>query len=311
MKFKVVGIGEVLWDVLPAGPQLGGAPANFACHARSLGAQAGVITRVGNDDFGREIIRRLGKMDIDPGAVQVDELAPTGRAVVALQAGGVPQFSIAENVAWDHLVVDVAARQRVQTAHAICFGSLAQRHPAAAETIQKLVAQSAPGVLKIFDVNLRQNFYTREIIEQSLKLAGVVKLNDQELAVLARLFELGDSPKSQVENLAQRFRLELVAVTLGGQGSLLHQSGQWSELPANRVIIRDTIGAGDAFTAALVMGLLHGMPLARIHRLATDVAGFVCSQPGATPVLPADLCRQFFSPPETGPAGATHLASRN
>jgi fructokinase len=289
MSFKVIGIGEVLWDLLPSGPQLGGAPVNFACHARQLGAEAQVITRVGNDAPGRQILARLEEMGISDDAVQTDDRLPTGAATVTLDADGVAQFTIGKDAAWDNLGLTDEALAAVQKADAICFGTLAQRRPTAAATIQQLVAAAPFFSLRVFDLNLRQGFYSREVVEQSLAIANVVKLNEAELAALSAIFVLTRNIRQKIEQLSRRFDLRLVALTRGGQGSLLHQSGQWTELPGSPVTIVDTVGAGDAFTAALVMGMLHKLTLADVHRLAADVAGYICSRPGATPVLPEDL----------------------
>jgi fructokinase len=289
MSFKVVGIGEVLWDLLPAGRQLGGAPANFAFHAKTLGAQAQLVSGVGKDDLGQAILRRFGELGIGVDAVQVDEQAPTGTASVVLKDGGVPHFIIQKNVAWDHIAVTGKTLAAVRETDAVCFGSLAQREPKAAAAIQQLVAAAPREALKVFDANLRQNFYTKELVEKSLGLANVLKLNDQELAILSHLFGLGPRRAQQIEQLASRFELRLVVLTCGGDGSLLYQAGKWSELSSAPIAIVDTVGAGDSFTAALVMGLLHEMPLEQIHRVASEVAGYVCSQPGATPLLPEYL----------------------
>lgn len=293
MSFKVVGIGEVLWDLLPSGPQLGGAPANFACHAKMLGAQAHVITRIGRDALGGEILRRLTAMGIADGTVQVDDRAPTGIASIILQADGVPCFKLQEDAAWDHLALTDAALKCVQEAQAVCFGSLAQRSQSAPSIIKRLVAAAPFGSLKVFDINLRQKYYTKNVIEQSLGLANVLKLNDQELPILAEMFALTGTERQQIEQLLARFDFRLVALTRGSQGSLLWQAGQWSDLPGRPVQVVDTVGAGDAFTAALVMGLLREMSLIKIHQLASEVAGFVCSYPGATPTLPERLREKF------------------
>jgi len=293
MSFKVIGIGEVLWDLMPAGRQLGGAPANFACHARSLGADAFVITRVGKDDFGHEILRRFHELGIADGVVQIDDHKPTGTVAVLLQQDGVPQFNIRNDVAWDYLAPTSAAQKAVSAADAVCFGSLAQRHPITRASIQQLMAAAPVTALRIFDINLRQQFYSREIIEQSLRLTTVLKLNDTELPVLAAMFELGSRPQPQIQRLADLFELQLVALTRGPQSSLLYQNGRWSEQVSEPVQVVDTVGAGDAFTAALTMGLLNKLDLDEVHAFAARVARFVCSRAGATPALPGPLRNRF------------------
>ena len=297
MGFRIIGIGEVLWDLLLTGPQLGGAPANFAYHAHALGAEAHVITSVGSDDRGREILRRFRDMGLQHSAVQIDERAPTGTAIVALSGNGLAQFTIQDNVAWDYLLATEEAITLASAADAICFGSLAQRSESSRNAIQKLVASSPVQALRVFDVNLRQRFYTRDVIERSLQLANVLKLNDDELPTLAAMFNLTGSTENQVESLARIFSLKVVALTRGANGSLLYQDiedTKWSDCGSNPVKVVDTVGAGDSFTAALVLGLLSKMDLDEINAVANAVARYVCSQAGATPELPLEFARRFL-----------------
>jgi fructokinase len=218
--------------------------------------------------------------------VQIDALAPTGTASVTLNDLGVPRFHFQENVAWDRLAVSPALLEAVQSAHAICFGTLAQRTAISRATIQSLIAAAATDALRIFDVNLRGDFYSRDVIEQSLRLANVLKLNKDELATLAELFSIDGPLRSQIKSLAEKFQLKVVALTFGEKGSLIYADGVWSEQVPQPTMVVDTVGAGDSFAAALVLGMLARMPLEDIHSLANDVAGFVCSHPGATPALP-------------------------
>ena len=293
MSFKIVGIGEVLWDLLPSGPQLGGAPGNFAYHTHALGANACVVTRVGDDTFGRDILRRLEEQGIADGTIQVDDTAPTGTVSVSLSEKGSPNYVIHENVAWDRLAVTSSALEAIREADAICFGSLGQRGEIARASIQRLVAAAPAETLRVFDINLRQKFFSREVIEQSLRLANVFKLNDGELPFLATMFDLSGSTQQQIEKLAQKFSLQLVALTRGPAGSLLYRNGQWSDCPSVPIQIVDTVGAGDSFAAAMVMGLLHKMELDEINVLADEVARHVCSCAGATPPLPKAICDRF------------------
>ena len=288
MNCRIIGLGEVLWDLLPSGPQLGGAPANFAGHARALGADATIITRIGSDALGRDILDRFAQAGLPTDMVQVDATAPTGTVTVALSGDGLPHYTIHENVAWDRLTATEAALEAMRGAAAVCFGTLAQRSATARAAIQELVAATPPDALRVLDINLRQHFYSREIIESSLRLANVLKLNDGELPVLAEMFGLKGAPPAQIKALAEKFDLRLVALTRGAVGSWLWQpeSGGWSECAPAPVEVADTVGAGDAFTATLVMGLLQKMPLAEINALANEVARYVCSCPGATPPLP-------------------------
>jgi fructokinase len=229
MCLRVVGIGEVLWDLLPDGPQLGGAPANFAYHARSLGARATLVTRLGNDDLGRAILRRFAGIDIPQDTMQVDEVAPTGTVTVTVAANGIPSYTIHENAAWDRLFVTEPALEALRGADAVCFGSLGQRGETARSSIQRLVGATRARALRVFDVNLRQEYFSPDVLEESLVLANVLKLNDQELPVLAEVFGLAGSTRQQIATLAEMFDLRLVALTRGEAGSLLFESGEWAD----------------------------------------------------------------------------------
>ena len=289
MNFKVVGIGEALWDLLPAGRQMGGAPTNFAYHARALGAEAQLITRVGNDDLGRELVDRLKKLGVPTDCVEVDAEKPTGTVTVTVEHDGQPRFIIHEGVAWDNLTGESAARIAVSQADAICFGTLGQRLEPARSTILSLVRATPATALRIFDINLRQHFYSQSIIEESLRLANVLKVNDTELPRLAEMFSLTGGERAQIAQLAARNKLSVVAYTRGERGSLLFVEGQWSDHPGVRAKVVDTVGAGDAFTAAMALGLLGGWDVDAIHQRASEVAAYVASFAGATPDLPDHL----------------------
>jgi fructokinase len=291
----VVGVGELLWDLLPGGRQLGGAPANFAFHAHNLGARAAVISRVGEDSLGQEILARFNAIGLTTECIQTDREAPTGTVEVSLDGAGTPHFVIRDNAAWDRLAVEQTALAAVRQADAICFGTLAQRTPGARKSIQRIVAAVPADSLRVLDVNLRQQFYSREVLESSLHLANVLKLNDIELPVLAEMFGLANSGPDAIEQLARAFDLRVVALTRGERGSLIYREGQWSEQKPKPVAIADTVGAGDAFSAALVTGLLMSMGLEEVHNFASDVARYVCTQPGAMPSLPSKF-RERTSP---------------
>jgi fructokinase len=286
---KVVALGEVLWDLLPEGRILGGAPANFAFHTHALGADTRLISRVGRDPLGDEILQRLETAHLPIDDVQMDPVAPTGTVSVALSDEGQPHYTIHENVAWDAIVSSPSALSTVAAAAAVCFGSLAQRSPISRASIRALVGAAPPQALRIFDINLRQHFYTPETIEVSLGLANVLKLNETELPVLAEMFGLTGAPREQLGTLAARHGLRAIALTLGAGGSLLQIGEVFSEHAGIPVKVRDTIGAGDAFTAMLTIGLLANWPAARINERANAIAAYVCSQAGATPELPAEL----------------------
>jgi len=305
MRHKIVAMGEVLWDLLPAGPELGGAPANFAYHCRGLGGDARLVTRVGNDPRGLLVFDRFQQLNLPSENVQVDPDHPTGTVEVALDAAGQPRYTIRADVAWDAIEADSPALDLVRQADAVCFGSLAQRAEGSRRSIRALVAAARPGAFRIFDVNLRAPFVDRDVIAESLGLANILKLNEHELPELAEMFGLAPGAvRPAMVGLARCFGLSLVALTRGGEGSLLMADGVWSDHPGvASVVVADTIGAGDAFTAALVVGLLAGRPLEVINDHANKVAAFVCSQPGATPVLPDSLrlptstaCSSLVSP---------------
>jgi fructokinase len=291
VEFHVIAVGEILWDLLPAGRELGGAPANFIQHARALGADAALVSRVGDDDLGRQAVDRLRARGVATDLIQVDRAAPTGTVGVEIGPDHQPRFTIHEDVAWDRLTVEDTALAALRTADAVCFGSLAQRSAGAA--VRRLVAAARPGALRIFDINLRSPFVKQEVVEASLGPANVLKLNDQELLMLAGMLGLAGGEEQQLEALVRRYSLRLVALTRGGQGSLLVGDGGRSERPAVAVDVADTVGAGDAFSAALTLGLLHGWPLDETNRLAAEVAAFVCSRRGGAPELPPELRRHY------------------
>ena len=289
----IVGIGEVLWDMLPSGRQLGGAPANFTYHAGALGAETRLISRVGNDDLGRETLERLAELGVPTECVESDDQLPTGTVGVTVTAHGQPHYQIHENVAWDAINGEAAARRAVAAADAVCFGSLAQRSEISRAAIRSLVASAPAKALRIFDINLRQHYYSPSIIEESLKLASVLKVNDAELPRLAEMFDLAGDARLQIQQLAQRYSLRAVACTRGASGSLIFAEGRWSDHAGIATTVVDTIGAGDSFTAAMTLGLLAGWELDRINDHANHVAAFVCSRAGAMPMLPDELRKDF------------------
>ena len=284
----VVGIGEMLWDVFPEGKKLGGAPLNFSHHCGQLGASAHPVSAVGADADGAEIRQILASKNLPDAQVQTDTAHPTGRVNVTLQ-NGKPTYEILAEVAWDYIRFDQNLRDLASRADVVCFGSLAQRSPVSCATIQAFLKAMRPQALRIFDVNLRQNFYSKEILETSLRHANIFKLSDEELPTLARFFDLTGQVLNQLQALRGMFDLRLVAYTRGGEGSLLVTANETSDHPGIPTEVVDTVGAGDSFTATLCMGLLQNLPLAEINRRACQVASFVCSQSGATPQLPSNL----------------------
>ncbi|QDV38219.1 carbohydrate kinase family protein [Tautonia plasticadhaerens] len=297
----ILAVGEVLWDILPAGKQLGGAPSNFTFHCRSLGADARLVSRVGGDELGREVLERFRLLDLPTDLIQVDPEAPTGTVGVSLGADGQPRYEIREGVAWDRIEAEAAALEAARRADALCFGSLAQRGAASRGAIRAIVGAARADAIRILDVNLRHPRVDRDVVAGSLERANALKLNDQELPELAGMFGLSRGAREAIEGLARRFGLVLVALTRGAGGSLLWAEGDWSDHPGCPAEVVDTVGAGDAFTAALVVGRLGGRPLDAINRHANEVAAFVCSRPGGTPALPEGLRRVGPSSTEDRP----------
>lgn len=286
----MIGLGEILWDIYPDAARFGGAPANFACHAASLGAEAWVASAVGTDELGDKAIQELQQHGVVTEAVARDPEHPTGAVYVRGVKGGHVDYEFNPNAAWDHLAWSDALDTLAKRADVVCFGSLGQRSPESRETIRRLVQAAPVSAWLVFDVNLRQEFYDAETIASSLNLATVFKLNDAELPIVARLLGLPKaSPRDTMQGLARAYDLRLVALTRGDQGSLLLANGQFDECSAQSVTLVDPVGAGDAFTAALVSSLWRGVPLASAHFHASAVAAYVCSQKGATPALPPVL----------------------
>jgi fructokinase len=284
-RFQVVGIGEMLWDIFPEGKRLGGAPTNFCCHCRQLGAAAIPVSAVGRDAFGREIVGILSTMGLSADQVAVDPVHPTGTVLVTLDKGK-PAYEITRDVAWDHIPMTPALTGLAYSADAVCFGSLAQRGPVSCATIHDFLGAMKPEALKLFDINLRQNFYSAELLRRSLEHCTILKISDEELPVLADLFALPGNVEEQLRTLIEMFSLRLVAYTRGGQGSLLLGRDGYHEHPGFPVEAINTVGAGDSFTAALCMGLLDQRSLAEVNEQANRIAAFVCTQDGATPELP-------------------------
>ena len=291
----ILGIGELLWDLLPSGPRLGGAPANFASHASALGAETAVISRVGDDDDGRKLLTALQELGVSTEGVTMDPEHPTGTVEVSLGKDGQPEFTIHENVAWDHLCVTPGLLEMASSADAVCFGSLGQRNAESRNAIRELVAATPGHALLVFDANLRQRFFTREILMDSLALSNVFKLSDSELPVIAGLLDIGGDVRQQLESIRTSYQLRAVVYTRGADGSILTDGETWCDNPGIVTEVKDTVGAGDSFTCAVTMGMLAGWPLEWISETATEIAAYVCSQHGAVPQLPGHLRQRFLS----------------
>ena len=285
----LIGLGEVLWDILPNGRKMGGAPANFAYHAQALGGRGLVMSIVGEDPDGDEIIASLQKLNLSCDYIARDPDHPTGTVTVKLDRKGSPTFTIHEDVAWDYLTVTDDMVDEAASADAICFGSLAQRGPVSRAAVRKIVSMADDDALHIFDVNIRQSFYDAEILRTSLDLANVFKISEEELPVVAAELHLPTDPDDFAEAVIRDNGLRLVALTRGPGGSVLYAEGDRVEHPGEKVKVADAIGAGDAFTAALALGLLHDETLAEISDHANHVAAYVCRKSGATPKIPEDF----------------------
>ncbi len=286
----ILGIGELLWDLLPDGARLGGAPANFTVMVGRLGNHAAILSRIGRDDLGRQAVELLDPLPVDTAFLQVDPMHETGRVTVAFQ-GGQPAYTIHQPAAWDFLELSDEWVRLAERADAICFGSLAQRSLESRQTIQTLAAQTQAACVRVFDVNLRPPFYSSEVVQESLELATVMKMNDAEMPLVLGLLGLQacdpQDPcalRSGAEKLLEEFpTLKMVAVTRGGSGSLLVTRDAWHEHPGVAVTVADTIGAGDAFTAAMTHSLLRRADLPGINETGNRWGSWVASQVGAMP----------------------------
>ncbi len=284
MKKRVVGLGEVLWDVLPERTCLGGAPANFAYVTTLMGDRGIVASRVGEDSQGLDALRRMEELGLDIEQVQTDPQRPTGTVKVELDDKGQARFEIANPVAWDFLEWTQDWQHLAESADAVCFGSLAQRSDESRATIRRFIKSTTRGAVKVFDVNLRQSYYSQEILSESMKLANIVKLNDEELPKVLSLANLSHKDEqSSAQRLLDAFELKLVCITRGGRGSLLVRPGESSEHPGFQVRVADTVGSGDAFTAGLVHEYLHGASLTLMNEVANLVGAWVASEVGAMP----------------------------
>ncbi|MBQ6044729.1 MAG: carbohydrate kinase [Bacteroidales bacterium] len=281
MKKVIVGIGEILWDMLPSGKALGGAPANFAYHAMRLGEEGWAVSAVGDDALGREILDIVASKKLNSLIALSDK--PTGTVEVELDARGVPTYNIMEDVAWDNIPYTPEMEELAKKADAVCFGSLVQRM-SSRDSVLRFVRAMRPEALKVFDINLRQHYYDREILEESLKLADILKINDEEIRIVAGMLGLGDDDAAACRSLIADYGLKLVILTRGAQGSEVVTADEVIPQAVGHVDVVDTVGAGDAFTAAFVVAYLRGDPLTDAQRLATETASYVCSRKGAMPI---------------------------
>lgn len=296
----ILGIGELLWDMLPEGARLGGAPANFCVMASRLGSHAAILSRIGRDHLGQAAMDALDPLPVDTSLIEIDPFHPTGKVNVRFEQAE-PHYTIEAPSAWDFMELTSNWVQAAERADAICFGSLAQRHPVARQTLQTLAAQTRAKCIRIFDVNLREPFYTGEILQESIELASVLKLNEIELPLVLALLGMQVAPEMDSEGLrlgAERLlaefpALQLIAITRGGAGSLLVKPGSFDQHPGFAIQVADTVGSGDAFTAALAHYLLQGADLPLLNRAANRWGSWVASQSGAMPALSDDTRKRL------------------
>ncbi|MCP9495767.1 MAG: PfkB family carbohydrate kinase [Pyrinomonadaceae bacterium MAG19_C2-C3] len=284
----VVGTGELLWDVLPEGRRLGGAPANFAYHATTLGNRGIIASRVGVDARGAEAVEELSNRDVETLYVQRDATHRTGSVEVALDASGQASYNIRSSVAWDFLEWSEAWQKLARETDAVCWGTLAQRAAQSRRTINSFLNATPTKALRIFDVNLRQSFFSAEVVDESLKQANVVKLNHEELPCVLNTLDLhndNQSIKGRARALLERYELNIVCITRGANGSVIIGEHDMDEHAGFAVKVVDTIGAGDAFTAALADGLLRGLSIKEINEGANRLGAHVASQTGAMPAF--------------------------
>ena len=283
-------MGEALWDMLPEGKKIGGAPANFAYHVSQFGLDSRVVSAVGEDELGAEILKNFREKKL--GCIIETVPYPTGTVQVELDANGVPCYDIREGVAWDNIPFTPALEGLAHQTRAVCFGSLAQRSVVSRETINRFLDAMPGGEdrYKIFDINLRQGFYTKEILCNSMRKCNILKINDEELVTVSRMFGYpGIDLQDKCWILLAKYNLRMLILTCGVNGSYVFTPGEISFVETPKVEVADTVGAGDSFTAAFVASVLKGLPVAEAHRIAVETSAFVCTRPGAMPVLPARL----------------------
>lgn len=281
MEGKIIGLGEILWDMLPTGKQLGGAPANFAYHVCRLGGNGWAVSAISDDELGREIKNTLSTKKLNTILEEVNE--PTGTVQVTLNAAGVPTYDITEGVAWDHIPFTERIGNLAKETSAVCFGTLAQRSPESRATIRKFIESMPAGSLKVFDINLRQKYYDEKIISDSLRLADILKINDEELEIVSRMLCLTGTSEERCRAISREFNLKFVILTMGGDGSKVILEDRVHLSTPGKINIVDTVGAGDSFTAAFMLAYLRGESIEKAHSLATEVSSYVCTKAGAMP----------------------------
>ena len=292
MKQSVIGIGEALFDVLPEGKKLGGAPANFAYHVSQFGIESCAVSAMGDDELGKELEAELNEHNLNYQIEKVDY--PTGTVQVSLDANGIPAYEIKEGVAWDNIPFTLSLEEKAKNCTAVCFGSLAQRSEVSRNTIHRFLdaMPEEEGRYKVFDINLRQGFFTKEIITESIKRCNILKINDEELITISRLFGYpGIDLQNKCWLLLGKYNLKMLILTCGVNGSYVFTPGNVSFIETPKVEVADTVGAGDSFTGTFVASILRGKSVREAHELAVKVSAYVCTQNGAMPVLPEEFKR--------------------
>lgn len=288
MENKIVGLGEALWDVLPEGKKLGGAPANFAYHAGQFGLDTLAISAVGEDQLGDETLSALEEKGLKYIMPRVP--FPTGTVQVELDAQGVPAYEIREGVAWDNIPFTSEMEKVARSCKAVCWGSLAQRHEVSRNTIHRFLDATPPTCLKIFDINLRQTFYDEEVIRASLKRCNILKINDEELVTIGRLFGYpGLDMSNKCWLILGKYNLDMLVLTCGVNGSYVFKPGAMTFIETPKVDVADTVGAGDSFTASFCAAILKGLSVSDAHQLAVETSAYVCTCNGAMPRIPTEL----------------------
>lgn len=288
MKRLVVGLGEVLWDMLPEGRKIGGAPVNFAYHAGQFGIDTMAVSAIGNDKLGEDTIAEMNGKHLNHIFPSVPY--PTGSVQVSLDEKGVPAYDIKENVAWDNIPFTNEIESVARNCRAVCFGSLAQRNAVSRSTIRKFIESTPSGCIRIFDINLRQNFYTSNVIRDSLEHCNILKINDEEIMLVSSMFNYDSSNIENVcRTIMEDFSLEMVILTCGTKGSYIFTKGGVSFMPTPKVNVADTVGAGDSFTGSFCAAILRGLPVAEAHKKAVEVSAYVCTQNGAMPEIPESM----------------------
>lgn len=290
MNDVIVGMGEVLWDMLPEGKKIGGAPANFAYHVSQYGFDGCVVSAVGDDKLGNEILESFNNRRLNYLIQRVPY--PTGTVQIELDEAGIPCYEIKENVAWDNIPFTVDLEKLAKKTRAVCFGSLAQRNTVSRETINRFldVMSDAAGQYRVFDVNLRQGFYDKEILCNSMKRCNILKINDEELIAVSRMFEYpGINLEDKCRALLLEYGLEILILTCGVNGSYVFTRENVSFVNTPKIEVADTVGAGDSFTATFISAILKGKSIREAHELAVEVSAYVCTQNGAMPELPISI----------------------